>query len=248
MNHIDSLINRFRPSLTDPASINYFNIHIDRYRYLLSKISKLNLPKNSRVLDIGCYPPHLFSLLKMQGFQVHGISSPHEPVIYPKIQVLNIENSDLPFSKNHFDLILLTELVEHLLLNPVPVLKNICRVLKPGGHFILTTPNAARLQNIVKLLIGQNIYFSLDQLYDSSLSTGSVYHRHNREYTLKELKKVIFDSSFNRYQGQYFSAYTPFRSKNQTDSFLLKTAKYLNFYISCIYPRFSDSIYIHAQK
>ena len=43
--------------------------------------------------------------------------------------------------ENHFDLILFTEIMEHITFNPVDMWKAIFRVMKPGGKIILTTPN-----------------------------------------------------------------------------------------------------------
>jgi SAM-dependent methyltransferase len=57
------------------------------------------------------------------------------------------------------------------------------RVLKPNGTLILTTPNAARLQHVVLLLKGHNIF---DQY-----SAYGPYGRHNREYTQPEVVRLL---------------------------------------------------------
>jgi SAM-dependent methyltransferase len=53
-----------------------------------------------------------------------------------------IDGLGLPFPDDSFDLVTSFQVVEHVL-DPVPYLQEIRRVLRPGGIAILTTPNAA---------------------------------------------------------------------------------------------------------
>lgn len=55
----------------------------------------------------------------------------------------------LPFFDNSFDLVVTSEMVEHTP-NPEAVIFELIRVLKPGGHFVLTTPNK-KWQFVVRL-------------------------------------------------------------------------------------------------
>jgi len=50
----------------------------------------------------------------------------------------------LPFSDNSIDIIISSEVVEHLP-DPVPAIREMARVLKPGGYAMVTTPNPANL-------------------------------------------------------------------------------------------------------
>src|SRR5207248_3573290 len=52
----------------------------------------------------------------------------------------------LPYSPSSFDLVILSEVAEHLP-TIVPLVPEIGRVLAPGGHLILSTPNIARLHS-----------------------------------------------------------------------------------------------------
>src|SRR3989344_6999562 len=114
--NINQLIHQIKiPLLTNPAELEYFTIHQERYRIILNEILNLQLPQKSRVLDIGCYPLHLFTALQREPFQfdVTGISSLHEPVENKKIKQMNIEKDKFPFKSDSFDLVLMTEVVEH---------------------------------------------------------------------------------------------------------------------------------------
>jgi len=52
----------------------------------------------------------------------------------------------LPYAEGAFDAVVLCEVAEHLP-TEVPVVAEIGRVLAPGGHLVLSTPNVARLHS-----------------------------------------------------------------------------------------------------
>jgi SAM-dependent methyltransferase len=100
----------------------------------------------------------------------------------------NVEKEQFPFAARSFDVVLFCEIVEHLLEDPLFTLREIHRVLKPGGTLIVTTPNVARLENVARLLAGANIY--------DPYSGYGPYGRHNREYTLSELRQLLMHAGF----------------------------------------------------
>lgn len=101
--------------------------------------------------------------------------------------LFNIENK-FPYDDEFFDYVLFCEVIEHLIKDPIQVIQQIHRVLKPNGTLILTTPNVARASNIEKLQKGENIY--------DPYSGYGVYGRHNREYTVNELSEILSNSGF----------------------------------------------------
>jgi len=227
---------------------HYYQIHISRYKKIFSEISALNLPTKSKVLDIGCYPPYLLNFLAKQNFDTYGICSQHETVNQPNINILNVDYDSLPYKDDQFDLIVMSEVLEHLTNDPVNILSEIYRVLKPGGYFLITTPNVLRTQNIISLLIGKNIYFELDQLKNSSQKLGTIYFRHNREYSSKELLTLLKSSGFPENSIKYFISYTPYRAKNTSDSIWMKTIKYLNYFLMLIFPKRKDTLLVLTKK
>ncbi len=100
-----------------------------------------------------------------------------------RTDLFNIEGDRLPYPDGHFDVVLFCEVLEHLTHDPLAALLEIRRVLKPGGRLILTTPNAACLRNVLKMLRGQNV--------GDRYSAYGPYGRHNREYTLGEVVKLL---------------------------------------------------------
>ena len=100
----------------------------------------------------------------------------------------NVERDSFPYDDGTFDVVLFCEILEHLLSDPVQALIEIRRVLKPGGTLIVTTPNVARLENVRKMIAGQNIY--------DPYSGYGPYGRHNREYTQQDLFSLLSANGF----------------------------------------------------
>lgn len=96
--------------------------------------------------------------------------------------LFNTEEAAFPWPDASFDVVLFCEIVEHLLADPVAVMHEIRRVLRPGGTLIMTTPNVARLENVLRLVEGANIYDAY---------SAYPYGRHVREYTRHELVSLL---------------------------------------------------------
>ena len=103
--------------------------------------------------------------------------------------IFNVEEDAFPFETGTLDVVLFCETIEHLLMDPMAALREIHRVLKFDGVLILTTPNVARLNNVLSLVEGDN-------LYDPYSGYGP-YGRHNREYTLHELEMLLGFAGFD---------------------------------------------------
>jgi len=104
-------------------------------------------------------------------------------------RLFNIEQETFPFETASFDVVLFCEILEHMLMDPLSVLREIHRVLRRGGALILTTPNVARLDNVLRLVRGDNIY--------DPYSGFGPYGRHNREYNRHELHRLLEFAGFD---------------------------------------------------
>ena len=102
------------------------------------------------IIDIGCGQGRLLEkvLKKFRVNQAIGIDiSPKLCALAsarnPQASIFNLdaEEVDNKFSENSFDIVFMTEVLEHLL-NPQKVLLKISRILKPGGKLIITVPNS----------------------------------------------------------------------------------------------------------
>jgi SAM-dependent methyltransferase len=104
-------------------------------------------------------------------------------------QLFNIEKDVFPYETDTFDLVVFCEILAHLLMDPIAVLRQTYRVSKSGGILVLTTANVARLENILALLNGANIY--------EPYSGFGPYGRHNREYDRHELHRLLDFAGFD---------------------------------------------------
>lgn len=101
---------------------------------------------------------------------------------------VNVETTKLPFEDASLDVVVFGEVLEHMTNDPWFAIGEIARVLKPGGALVLTTPNVARLENVVALVEGRNLY--------DPFSKYGPYGRHNREYTRDELHRLLAHGGF----------------------------------------------------
>lgn len=110
-----------------------------------------------RVLDLSCGRGEILSALHADGCTVRGthyrsddfeIKSGRQMFLTPEIPVdTGVDlTKPLPYADASFDVVILSEVVEHL---PtwIPVLHEAGRVLAPGGHLVLSTPNIQRLHS-----------------------------------------------------------------------------------------------------
>ena len=97
-----------------------------------------------RILDIGCGDGVLLSLISQNTLaKLSGIDQDLKSLQIAKTKVkakfAKASAYKLPFTKNSFNLVIASEVIEHLK-TPEKMLKEIKRVLKPKGKVIITTP------------------------------------------------------------------------------------------------------------
>ncbi len=111
-----------------------------------------------------------------------------------EIDLFDAEKDRFPYPDSHFQTVLCCELIEHLFEDPMHMMSEINRVLKPHGHLVLTTPNIAALRGIAAILQGYHPGFF--HAYIKPADSGFVDARHNREYTPAEVHKLLEASGF----------------------------------------------------
>ena len=103
----------------------------------------------------------------------------------------NVETDEFPYPDESFDAVIFSELIEHLALNPVWALSEIHRVLKRGGHVLVTTPNSLSLDRLDGFLRGGS---AMVDRYAPVFGYGA---RHNREWHPGELREVLESTGFD---------------------------------------------------
>jgi len=111
------------------------------------------------------------------------------------IDHFDAEKDRFPYGDEYFSTVVCGELIEHLFEDPMHLMVEVNRILKPGGHFVLTTPNVAALRGISAILLGYHPGFFHAYIKPAE-GSGDVDARHNREYTAREIHKLLENSGF----------------------------------------------------
>ncbi|MGW1888952.1 class I SAM-dependent methyltransferase [Streptomyces sp. NPDC002004] len=106
-----------------------------------------------------------------------------------------LTDGGLPFATGTVDAVLFGEVVEHLV-DPDSALDELRRVLRPGGHLMLSTPNLAAWYNRALLLAGVQPVFSEVSLRAVHGRPGTEVVGHLRLYTARALREFVAAAGF----------------------------------------------------
>lgn len=186
----------------------YSAMHQERFADIL-QLSKTFVPDPSvRVLDVGrsqltvCLSKfyqdiHTLGLDRNIDDGGHREVSNMDAVPHTVFDLLHsVQISAWP-ACGHFDLIVFSEVIEHLSIAPEYVFAALRSLLKDNGILICTTPNAADVVKRIRLLLGRNPYERL-RLY--SMNPG-----HIREYTGEELRGIAESIGLQCIHHAYFN-------------------------------------------
>ncbi len=170
----------------------------DRYFRVFSRKAEIAaglFPGSGRFLDIGCGDGSITSkIAEMTGMEPSGVDVSGEAVRMAKGRGINAVHSDLgkglPYGKGSFDAVFCGDTLEHVY-GTLELLREIRRVLRPGGCLVLTVPNTGAWYNRFFLLIGWLPAF----LESSEVPVGNPFFResdgHVRAFTKKSLSELL---------------------------------------------------------
>ncbi|MDD2710333.1 MAG: class I SAM-dependent methyltransferase [Verrucomicrobiae bacterium] len=193
----------YRGRVIDASTVRaYLNHEAARFAEIAAFLPPPPHPK-ARLLDIGTAYGFLPVLLNQTtAWQCEGLEMEENIPVYCRfaqarklaIHAGRLGPAPLPFPDNAFDAILFSEVLEHLRLSPALVLRELRRILAPGGFLLLTTPNVARLANLIKLLLQRNILEEFPENIESENITEHLTHI--REYTMGEVCSLLQKHGF----------------------------------------------------
>ncbi len=149
------------------------------------------MPKEGRVLDVGCGRGITLHALMRMGFQTYGfeVSSAAVEGVDSGIQIRVGESlQDAAFPDDFFDEVMLWHVLEHIPA-PAATMAEVCRILKPGGVVIVAVPNFSSWQ---ARWCGPS-WFHLDP------------PRHLYHFPLRGLKRLLENAGFQCQSEHHFS-------------------------------------------
>jgi 2-polyprenyl-3-methyl-5-hydroxy-6-metoxy-1,4-benzoquinol methylase len=175
-----------------------FPAYFDRLTYSCHNIASTvvrYLPAGARVLDFGSGACDKTATLAMLGYNCTAVDDLNDgwhlqggarQAILSFARTMGIDfrlTSTLPdLEPESFDLIMLTDVIEHLKDSPRKLLNNLIGLLKPQGLILITAPNAVNIRKRLAVLIGRTNYQPYSAYFFSDHWRG-----HVREYTKGDL-------------------------------------------------------------
>lgn len=165
--------------------VEYYEASRTRFWKSFRYVEALGLPQGAKVIDIG---GGIMAVLtrRLLGFDAHvfDVTPEAEADITGQglsFALVDLFRDELP-DITDADLVILTEVIEHIPKPPYLVLQKLAGLLKPGGYLFLTAPNGHRFRNLVYMVLGREIL----GLYRYPQEGQALGHQH--EYTLKQMR------------------------------------------------------------
>jgi SAM-dependent methyltransferase len=125
----------------DPFFLRFFpDCRTDSLDGYLAEV-RARIPVSGGILDVGCGDNTQLAAFRTAQREVWGADLQEHPrLAHPDWFRRLSANGDIPFADGTFDLVAACWVLEHVVA-PVPFLREVSRVLKPGGWFVALTPH-----------------------------------------------------------------------------------------------------------
>jgi len=205
--------------------VDYWGRVVDRThvkRYLAQGRKRVELlfgviaesaPPGSKVLEVGTAYGMILFALREAGYDVCGSDLPESieyystPLVDAGIQVIPWDmHREWPSDIEMFDVVIASEVLEHLQVSLNTAVEKLSRLLRPGGWLVITTPNIYSLPDIIKILNGENINepFPDEPAIKNNIVVDS--RTHPREPAMKELLHSLKHNGLVVKKKTYFTS------------------------------------------
>ncbi|MEM7397046.1 MAG: methyltransferase domain-containing protein [Verrucomicrobiota bacterium] len=163
------------------------------------------------------------------------------------IKPFDANRDRLPYDDAMFDFVLCSEMLEHLPANSVlPLLREMYRVLKPGGVLLATSPNLTSLMNRLLMLAGANpLHLPIPEEQN-----GFQTFPHIQLYTPDNMIELGTHAGFRAGEKQYLTylAYTFFEPGARWRNQVLRAYLFLDRLITPLVPALRDGWLVALNK
>jgi len=190
-------INRLKPFCFNAFVLARYQLHI---KFISDYIKKSGQTKPTKILDVGCGDGTLLYLLKKSlkrcKFKLYGIDS-SKPALKvakeknPQVNFIKGKATDLKYRNNTFDLVISSDVIEHLN-NGEKMIKELRRVCKKNGFVIVGTPIRITEQPIDKLHIKEYYPNEFKQMFRKYFSSIKLIKSHPLLFYLLYKQPVNF--------------------------------------------------------
>lgn len=147
--------------------------------------------RSLKVLDVGCGSGTIAKKIQDAGHSVKGIDFSEEALKRASARGIETKQCNLdegiPEEDNFYDVIWEGDIVEHVF-DPIGLLKESARVLKPNGQLLVTIPNDVGLVSRIKMLFGIS---HQEQMYRSS-----GFYKHHTFFTPSLIRFMLEKAGF----------------------------------------------------
>lgn len=185
------------------TDFGYLAWHFRRFTETKAIFERTTAPQGRRLLDVGAHWLHQAFLYAEQGYRVTAADFPvtiDSPVVRSLagaygIDLIAYDDLEAPTAfaglpDDGFDVILFTEIIEHITFNPVAMWRELYRLMAPGARIVVTTPNyyamKGRAWALTRTLGGFGSALPVEEIL-----TVPSHGPHWKEFSLRELVKYF---------------------------------------------------------
>jgi SAM-dependent methyltransferase len=194
---IERALDEVEAAVIDTPEFPDFVHHRARYASDAALLSAIR--EDGPVLEIGSVPGHFTTLLQILGIPGIGVDIAPERLgalaarFGLDVRRCDVEREPLPFGSGSLRQVLCSEVFEHLRIDPLFALAQMNRVLAPGDHLLLSTPNLYAVQQIARFLTGRGFG---DPLTEFMKLRVLGHMGHVREYSHREMRRFLAHAGF----------------------------------------------------